>query len=178
MFGTFELITSIGTRTSYIDGFRTGPMGKHAGSSHSNFIIDDTKARVFVAPTNFNSEEQGLKPYVQRNAEITKPWSRLVTENLVRSIAPNEDAEDKAREILEPTTQSLRAFKELPGGLNRKNKGEEKLLKSAFGKKRVSKLLLTKNVNGPSKHSRLTYASGMNADRYKRLTDQLKSLKA
>ncbi|TIA75152.1 hypothetical protein E3P91_00637 [Wallemia ichthyophaga] len=110
-----------GTRTGYIDGYRTGPAGRHAGKSNNTFILDDSKARVFVAPANFHSGEAPLKPYVERSAQIDKPWSTLVTENLFKQHNPSADAEDEARRCLEPATESLSQYKALKGGLNKKD---------------------------------------------------------
>lgn len=165
----FSLINFVGTRTGYIDGYRTGPVGKHAGKSSNTFIIDDKKARVFVAPANFHKEEHVLKPYVERNAEIDKPWSILVAEHLIKQNQPSADAEDEARRVLESTTQSLNEYKQIKSGLNKKDKKEIHLLERAFGKKRVSKLLLEHKVKGPSKHSRNTYASGMDKEKYREI---------
>lgn len=172
---TFSTLVK-GTRTGYIDGYRTGPIGKHTGRSNNTFVIDDRKARVFVAPANFHSEQSALKPYVQRSAEIDKPWSTLVTEHLIKQHQPNADAEDEARRLLEPTTESLSQYKSEKGGLNKKDKSEIHLLQRAFGKKRVSKLLLEHKVNGPSKHSRHTYASGMDKDKYRRILQSVQQV--
>lgn len=131
---------------------------------------------MFVAPANFYSEQSALKPYVQRSAEIDKPWSTLVTEHLIKQQQPNADAEDEARRLLEPTTESLSQYKSEKGGLNKKDKSEIHLLQRAFGKKRVSKLLLEQKVNGPSKQSRHTYASGMDKDKYRRILQSVQQV--
>ncbi|TIA99825.1 hypothetical protein E3P92_00900 [Wallemia ichthyophaga] len=165
-----------GTRTGYIDGYRTGPAGRHAGKSNNTFILDDSKARVFVAPANFHSGEAPLKPYVERSAQIDKPWSTLVTENLFKQHNPSADAEDEARRCLEPATESLSQYKALKGGLNKKDASEVRLLQRAFGAKRVSKLLLENRVKGPSKHSRKTYASAMDKIKYRRILESVHSV--
>ncbi|KIY67521.1 hypothetical protein CYLTODRAFT_353102 [Cylindrobasidium torrendii FP15055 ss-10] len=61
-----------GNRQSYLPGgLRTGPPGKHVIRGKAKYRIDDTKVRVFVAPSQDKINNSLLKPYVARNVYLS-----------------------------------------------------------------------------------------------------------
>lgn len=80
----------------------TGPPGRH--TKRGNYIIDDTKVRVFVSPPPAILDASPLRPYVVRTAELTEKeerkdlrgWKALKGRNYLRLLSSEQREEARA----------------------------------------------------------------------------------